>query len=141
MSAGILSINGGSSSIKFSLFKKEGQPVPLFSGNIKRIGMSDAVLSVKHLPQEKEQRTPVDAKNIREAATHLIDWFSRNPKEYITAIGHRILNGINHSHATLITDSLLAELDKNIFIGPDHLPGEIMLIKSFPRLTAKLLYT
>jgi acetate kinase len=131
MNAGILSINAGSSSIKFSLFRKEDQPVLVFSGNIKRIGMKDAFLSVKHLPQEQEQREPVDAKNIQEAVGHLMNWLTRNQNEHITAIGHRIVYGISDSHAALITDSLLAELEKNISIDPDHLPGEILLTKAF----------
>src|ERR1700730_366047 len=131
MSAVILSINGGSSSIKFSLFKKEEQPVPLFSGHIQRIGMNDAVLSVKNLAQDKEQRIPVGAKNMQEVVRHIMDWLTLNTNGSIAAIGHRIVYGINHSQVALITDSLLAEMEKNSSIDPDHMPGELFLIKAF----------
>jgi acetate kinase len=138
MSAVILSINGGSSSIKFSLFKKDEQPVPLFSGRIQRIGMNDAVLTVKDLAQNKEQRIPVGAKNIQEAAAHIMDWLTLNTNGSIAAIGHRIVYGINHSQAALITDSLLAELEKNSSIDPDHMPGELFLIKAFKEKYPKI---
>jgi acetate kinase len=138
MSAVILSINGGSSSIKFSLFKKEEQPVPLFSGHIQRIGINDTVLFVKNLALNKEQRIPVAAKNMQEAATFIMDWLSGNTNESIGAIGHRIVYGINHAQAALITDSLLAELEKSSSIDPDHMPGELLLIKAFKEKYPKI---
>jgi acetate kinase len=127
----ILSINGGSSSIKFSLFKKERQPVPLFSGNIHRIGVKDTELFVRDLLHNREQRRPVDAKNMQEAVAHIMDWLNLNANESIASIGHRIVYGINHSQPALITDSLLAELEKNNSIDPDHMPGELFLVKAF----------
>jgi acetate kinase len=49
MDARILSVNGGSSSIKFSIFKKNDQLISEFTGNMLRIGFPDAVLNVRDL--------------------------------------------------------------------------------------------
>jgi acetate kinase len=49
MYARILSVNGGSSSIKFSIFKKNDQLILEFTGNMLRIGFPDAVLNVRDL--------------------------------------------------------------------------------------------
>jgi acetate kinase len=134
----ILSINGGSSSIKFSLFKKEDQLVALFSGHIQRIGVNGTVLFIKNLVQNKEQRMPVDAKNIQGAVAYITDWLDQHSNVSITAIGHRIVYGINHTRAALITDILLDELEKSSSIDPDHMPGELLLIKAFKEKYPKI---
>jgi phosphoketolase len=45
----ILTLNGGSSSIKFSVYKNERRPVQVLSGKIERIGLNDAVLSYNEI--------------------------------------------------------------------------------------------
>ena len=42
----LLTINGGSSSIKFAMYEMAEDPVPVFSGSIDRIGSDDAVFKV-----------------------------------------------------------------------------------------------
>jgi len=131
MNARILSINGGSSSIKFSLFEKKEQLVARIAGVIKRIGFDDAELVVKDVEAEQEHRHRIRAKTISEAAGNLMKWLDLQHSENIVAVGHRIVQGINHKDAETITDGLLEELKNNISIDPDHLPGELMLIKGF----------
>lgn len=131
MNARILSINGGSSSIKFSIFEKKEKLIPQYSGVIKRIGFDDAELIIKDMTAEKEHRQSVKAKSVSEAAKVLMEWLGQRQGETITAVGHRIVHGINHADAEIITDDLLTELNKNISIDPDHMPGEMMLIKAF----------
>jgi acetate kinase len=131
MNARILSINGGSSSIKFSLFEKKEKLVLQFAGAIKRIGFDDAELVVKNVVAAQEHRHRIRAKTISEAVSDLMEWIGQQHGEVITAVGHRIVQGINHQDAETITDNLLAELKKNISIDPDHLPGEMILIRAF----------
>ena len=47
----ILTINGGSSSIKFALFEAEGSLQRILEGGIERIGLPDATLRVKGVDQ------------------------------------------------------------------------------------------
>ncbi len=45
----ILTINGGSSSIKFALFETGGRPERTLAGRIERIGLPEATFTVKGL--------------------------------------------------------------------------------------------
>jgi acetate kinase len=47
----ILTINGGSSSIKFALFEAGDSPQRILEGGIERIGLPEATLRVKGLHQ------------------------------------------------------------------------------------------
>ncbi|MEJ7768778.1 MAG: acetate/propionate family kinase, partial [Chitinophagaceae bacterium] len=49
----------------------------------------------------------------------------------LIAIGHRIVHGMKHANPEPISDELLEELTANIAFDPEHLPGEIGLIKQF----------
>jgi acetate kinase len=130
MNERILTVNGGSSSIKFSLFEKRGQLILLFAGTIRRIGFNDAELFVKDSVNGQEYRKAVDAKRASNAVNYVVEWISQYGGD-ITSIGQRIVHGMNHSYAEPVTAGLLAELEQNRSVDPDHVPGEIMLIKAF----------
>lgn len=82
----------------------------------------------------------MEAASHDQAANSLIEWLEKQEDFVsVTAIGHRIVYGINHAEPVLITDDLLKELKKVIAFDPEHLPGEISLIevfkKRYPALT------
>jgi acetate kinase len=131
MNAKILSVNSGSSSIKFSLYEKKTQLVQLFAGIIKRIGFKNAELIVKDHMNGQEYHEPVRAETVSDAVNFLTEWLKKNHAENITSIGHRVVHGMNHSTPEIITDRLLLELEQSRSFDPDHLPGEIKLIKAF----------
>jgi acetate kinase len=131
MNARILSVNGGSSSIKFSIFKNKEQLISEYTGNIQRIGFPDTELRTRNSQTGQEYNEVLQINNLTEAVNHLTDWFSRNQINNITAIGHRIVFGMNNSIAECITEGFLTRLEQNFSIDPDHVPGEILLIKAF----------
>jgi acetate kinase len=132
--ANILSVNGGSSSIKFVLYKKTGNLSPIFAGSIKRIGETSGELWVEDVLNGKVFQKPVKAKNISEGVDFLVNWFEGIDEiDNLNAIGHRIVHGMNHSNAVGIDDGLMKQLTQNIFIDPDHLPGEIDLVNAFKK--------
>jgi len=51
--------------------------------------------------------------------------------EGLAAVGHRLVYGLDHHKAGLIDDALLEELQHISEYDPDHLPGEIALIRLF----------
>ena len=128
----ILAVNGGSSSIKFAIYNNEDTPSLLFSGRMERIGLQNAVLSYHDINNNQKNEQPVTAVNMQEAVSVLMDWL-KNKKEFenLMAIGHRFVHGMEHTDAQIITDSLLEDLQKIIPYDPDHLPGEIELVKAF----------
>ncbi|HTI91909.1 MAG TPA: acetate/propionate family kinase [Puia sp.] len=128
----ILAVNGGSSSIKFSLYGV-GQGLPLvksLSGKIDRIGLPGSKLTYKDT-RNKEGELAVEAGTPREAAAFLLDWLEKQAAGPLAGVGHRVVHGLQHRQAAFIDDPLLEELKKIRGYDPDHLPGEIDLIELF----------
>jgi acetate kinase len=126
----VLTINGGSSSIKYAVYSMRDNPARLLHGKIDRIGLNDPVLTATYAQSNKKDSFPAMAPGIPEAAGFLIDWLEEQPEfNNVAAIGHRIVHGMDHTEAVLITPALLEELKKISSYDPDHLPGEIQLIE------------
>ncbi len=130
----ILTINGGSSSIKFALFDATSEK-RLLAGNIERIGTPGASLSAKFADGSPLAAilSPEKAKDHRGAARELIAWLTRQlGNEKITGIGHRIVHGGLHlTQHQPITPALLEELRRTQPLDLAHLPREIALIETF----------
>ena len=130
----ILSINGGSSSIKFALFSVDPSPREKLRGKIERIGMPDAALSTKGEVPNDNISLPVEAHDFTTAVTALIDWIEarHNGDDGLIAVGHRVVHGgPNHHASQILTPLILDELRVLTTLDPTHLPGEILLIEAF----------
>lgn len=128
----VLTINGGSSSIKFSLYRIEESLLQLFYGKLENINKGNTILSFHNTTTEQKGNIILGATNHNDAANALIDWLEK--QDYfasITAIGHRIVHGMKHTEPEKITPELLDELRKISAYDPEHLPGEIRLIEIF----------
>ena len=129
----ILTINGGSSSLKFALFERADPPARLLSGRVDRIGLKDARWVVARAGGGGEEDRRVDAPDQKAAVRLLIEWLERAvgfPE--IGAVGHRIVQGgSRYYRPERVTDELIEELRKLSPCDPDHLPGEIELIEAF----------
>ena len=90
----ILTINGGSSSIKFALFEA-GDPLRrILDGVIERIGLPEATLRVKSLNQADNFSRAVTAPDHTVAVGVLMDWIEeRSGRDALAAVGHRVVDG------------------------------------------------
>ena len=131
----ILTINGGSSSIKFALFDAGGSLRRILAGGIERIGLPEACLRVKGLHQADNFSRPVAAPDHKVAVGSLMDWIEeRSARDGLTAVGHRVVHGgPKYSEPQLITAELVEELRQLSPFDPDHLPEEILLTEAFHR--------
>lgn len=128
----ILAVNGGSSSIKFSLYTAQDPPVKWLSGKITRIGLKDTELTFTNIRKNKDGHLPVTVSGLSEAAAFLLDWLEQQTgDDPLAAVGHRVVHGLQHRQAALIDDGLLEDLRRISGYDPDHLPGEIELIRLF----------
>ncbi len=94
----ILSINGGSSSIKFSLYKIKEPLEQLFNGQIENIGTKKATLNFNNTVDQQKNSFDFEAADHDQAANHLIDWLEKqNHFDSVKAIGHRIVHGMKHT--------------------------------------------
>lgn len=128
----VLTINGGSSSIKFALYQAGGPLKRKLYGTVDRIGLGGTNLTFQNLDGKPSGRRKLSAANHQSAANFLIDWLEVQPDfGLIKAIGHRVVHGMKHTEPELVTRELLKELWDISPNDPDHLPGEIELIKTF----------
>ena len=134
----ILTINGGSSSIKFALYRV-GEPLERrLYGNIDRIGLNGTKLTF-YDPTSKQKSHTLDISNHKSAANSLIDWLEKQEGfESVEAVGHRVVHGMKHTEPESITLELMDELHRISPYDPDHLPGEIELIEAFRERHPKL---
>ena len=125
----VLTINGGSSSIRFALFEVSLPPIRLLQGNLERIGSDDASLSVDLGDGSIPTRTKADIKG--SAIGYLMDWLESQPQfKSIDGVGHRVVHGMLHTDPELVTRQLLDELKALIPFDPEHLPREIEFIEA-----------
>ncbi len=135
----ILTINGGSSSIKFALYQDNKPLVRILHGNIERIGLKGSTLTFKDEKGENKSTLKVAASDHKSAVNFLIDWLNKQDKfSSIKAVGHRVVHGMEHTKPELVTPELLDELHRIISYDPDHLPEEIELIEAFRQRHPKL---
>jgi acetate kinase len=128
----ILTINGGSSSIKFALFGAGHPPERLLEGGIERIGQPEAALRVKGLNTADNLSRLVAAPDHAAAMGALMDWIvERLGQEALTGIGHRVVHGgPTYSQPQRITPEMIEALSRLSPFDPEHLPEEIMLIEA-----------
>ncbi len=74
----ILTINGGSSSIKFALFEAGDSLRRILEGEIERIGLPEATLRVKGLNPADNFSRPVTAPDHTAAVGALMDWIEEH---------------------------------------------------------------
>src|SRR5258708_2113082 len=131
----ILTINGGSSSIKFALFEAGDSPQRILAGGIERIGLPDASFRVESLNQAGNFLRSVTAPNHTGAVDALMDWIEeRVGVDGLTAVGHRVVHGgPKYSQPQRITPEMVEELRRLVPFDPDHLPEEILLTEAFHR--------
>ena len=131
----ILTINGGSSSIKFAQFEAGDALARILEGEIDRIGAPEASLRVTGLDSMDTFSQPVTASDHTVAVGILMDWIeARGGPDGLTAVGHRVVHGgPSYWQPQRITAELLAELHRISPLDPAHLPGEILLAEAFHR--------
>lgn len=128
----ILTIDAGSSTIRFALFKS-GQPaIRVLSGKLERIGSSQAILTAARVG---ETATPinVDAQDSSAVVDALVEWLQRMSPQTPDAVGHRVVHGMLHAEPERVTPALVDELRGIAAYDPEHLPREIDLIEALQR--------
>jgi acetate kinase len=136
----ILTINAGSSSIKYALFEQSANLVRRLDGEIGRIGLDGTYLKFCDLAHGQQERIKIDAGDHQSATLFLIDWLVQKVDfSLVTAVGHRIVQGMNHTKPALISSTLLDELRALMPYDPDHLPLEIELIETFQQRYPEML--
>ncbi|MEJ0043306.1 MAG: acetate/propionate family kinase [Rhizomicrobium sp.] len=131
----VLTINGGSSSIKFALFAADESPRRILEGAIERIGQQDATFRVNGPTPADGFSRVVIAPDHAVAVDALMDWVAeRAEHDPLTAVGHRVVHGgPRYSEPQRITANMVEELHRLSPFDPEHLPEELLLTAAFHR--------
>ena len=132
-----LVINGGSSSLKFSLYENnDGNYNEIISGVVERIGQEIGNIVLKGKDKKREE---IIVKNHTEAVeimkNKLLEYKYIESIDEIKGIGHRVLiGGEFYSDSVLIDDECLNNIKTLIPYGELHMPGEISVIESMKEI-------
>jgi len=128
----VLTINGGSSSIRFALYE-EGEPLRRrLDGKLDRIGLSGTSLIFNDSTGESQDTRTIDLAEHSSAVTFLLDWLdTQQVLASVSAVGHRVVHGMAHTAPEQVTPELLDELHRITPYAQEHLPLEIELIEAF----------
>jgi acetate kinase len=127
----ILTLNSGSSSLKFSIYQIGSEERLFVSGKLARIGLSGGSIEMSGEGLEsfrEEVELPDHATAIRVVFEHLE---KQKLAGDLSAIGHRVvMGGPNHTEPQRVMPELLRELDELCRIDPPHLPAAIKTIEA-----------
>ena len=129
----IISINAGSSSLKFSLFNMDNETV-LASGNFQRIGIDGSFYTIKYnddkITDDVELNSHTDAVQIM--FEKLISLGVIKSLDEIDGVGHRIVHGGSlYSSSVLIDDKVINDINECKNFAPLHNPAHILGINAF----------
>ncbi len=129
----IISINAGSSSLKFSLFDMSDESV-ISSGNFERIGIDGSFYTIKYngdkISQDVELNTHTDAVKI--LFDKLISLGVIKSLDEIDGVGHRIVHGgSKYSTSVLVDDKVISDINECKDFAPLHNPAHILGINAF----------
>jgi acetate kinase len=133
--ARILTINGGSSSIKFAFFEANASLRRVLEGELERIGQPQATFAVKGTGTADGASQAVTAPNHTAAVHILLDWIEqRGLHDTLVAIGHRLVHGGPEFHEPQqITPTMMQRLHGLSPFDPEHMPQELLLVEAFNR--------
>jgi acetate kinase len=128
----VLTINGGSSSLKFAVFEATAQIGRVLSGRVERIGRGASRLVVTDAGGTRREDRLVEAPDQATAAGLVIELIDgATGLSAIAAVGHRVVHGGHHLvEPAPVTAEMLDQLRRISPLDPEHLPGEIALIEA-----------
>lgn len=125
----LLTVNAGSSSMKFALFDANNLTSEAFQASIENIGQDTARMIIN------SEVTSVDVPDYSTATSLLVGAVAKQvPTKHIAAVGHRIVHGgPKYYRAQLVTPQLLKDLKELTAFDPEHLPAQLSLIETLSR--------
>jgi acetate kinase len=129
---GILTLNAGSASLKFALFRADEPSLSrVLSGKVERIGLPETVLTVTDVASQQPERCVLQASDHAACVPPVLAWLERHASGVaFSAVGHRIVHGgMRYSAPQWVAADMLDELRRLSPFDPEHLPAAIGLIE------------
>lgn len=132
----IMSINAGSSSLKFSLFDMSSEEV-LISGLFERIGIEGGCYTLKYKGEKikVEKELPDHAEAVKILLEKLIELGVIATLEEIQGVGHRIVHGGDkYTESVMVTDEVVDDIIRFSDFAPLHNPAHAICINAFRKV-------
>jgi len=132
----ILSVNAGSSSLKFTLTELPNKEV-LASGYFEKIGMAGSFYTIKYNGEKitKEVNLVDHSIAVSKLIEELVANKIVNSLEEIEGVGHRMVHGgTEFTESVLLNDEVLMKISKYNELAPLHNPANIMGVKAFMKV-------
>ena len=136
MSGRILTLNSGSSSIKFALYAAAPDPRCLLHGVIAGLGtvplFSAQGVAGERLPADGFETRDAHALTHQEALKRLLEWLAlREDGRQIIAVGHRVVHGgMQFAEPARIDRAVYAQLERLIPLAPLHQPHNLAAVRA-----------
>ena len=116
----VLTINGGSSTVKFALFEAGERLIQTLEGKIEGVGLAKGSFTVKSLNPADSLARPAAVPDHTAAVGLLMDWIQeRMELSPLTAVGHRVVHGgPKYSEPQRITPEMIEELRQRSLSSP-----------------------
>ncbi len=129
----IISINAGSSSLRFTLFEMDNESV-IASGIFDRIGIDGGNYKISYdgdeISQELDFNTHTDA--VKVLLDKLIALGIIKSLDEIDGVGHRIVHGGNkYSESVVVTEEVINDIEELKEYAPLHNPAHLLGINAF----------
>jgi len=136
----ILTVNSGSSSIKFSLYALGETERLVLRGQLGRIGVSQGFLQVKDHEGKDLADQKLSLPDHETALKTLFAWLQGHAVgKDLHAVGHRLVHGgAVHVKPQRVSAALIEDLKKLVPLAPDHLPDEIKGLEAVGQLSPDL---
>jgi acetate kinase len=128
----VLTINSGSSSLKFALYDMGQNEQVILSGAIDGINFHTGCFHIKDAHGDDLINQSFHVSDHEIAAVQLLRWLKKHDySEVLDAVGHRIVHGgSKYYQPYLVNSKLMEELQDLIPLSPDHLPQELKVIRT-----------
>ena len=132
----VLSVNAGSSSLKFQMYEMPEEKV-LISGLFERIGINDSFYSIK-INGEKTKKE-AELKDHSDAVRILCDELLENKVisslDEIEAVGHRLVHGGDkYPNSVVIDEDVVKTVESLTDLAPIHVPANLIGVRAFQEL-------
>src|SRR3989442_137573 len=129
----VLTINSGSSSLRFALFNASESLPQILIGKFDRIGLPDAKLTFTDVLANQSNERMVDAPDHVACVPLLVELLEKKiGVESVGAIGHRVVHGgPRYRDPVRVDGAVLEELRRISAFAPNHLPAAIALMEAF----------
>lgn len=126
----ILTINSGSSSLKFGLYDETGSIV-LLAGKAEGIGEKQGSLSLTGQDGAVLEQMDLQLATQNDALARVSELLTKYGRDPVTAIGHRMVHGGPHlrEHCVL-TEAVLKTLEDSVHFAPLHIPAALDLVRA-----------